>query len=158
MRAAPECGSEHSVSVDVETDSLTDVVARLDAVTGISAGIDPASGYVSIRADAGSRFDFVGGVDSLPRTAAIAGTAQPVFSGNYTGVSNDTWQFEALDSGAAGIAEPLRLRVTEASTGQIVGVVDVGLGYGPNQPIAVADGVSMALAGTCRPATHLKFK
>lgn len=138
----------HRVTVDVAADSLDDVVTRLDAIAGISAGVDAASGYVVISADAGSRFDFVGGVDSVPRTSSIAGTAQPVFSGNFTGLSNDTWQFEALDSGEAGIAEPLRLRITEASTGQIVGVVDVGRGYGPNQPLPVADGISIALGGS----------
>jgi flagellar hook-associated protein FlgK len=135
----------HRVAIDVHNDSMAEVVARIDALAGVSAFLDPASGQATIAGTGQNLIDFAGRIDQAPQTSAVTGTSQPTLGGLYTGEGNAIWSVTALDSGEIGVTQPLRLEVRDAATGELVTTVDAGLGYEPGQPVQLRDGVTLAM-------------
>ncbi|MEZ6126763.1 MAG: flagellar hook-associated protein FlgK [Planctomycetaceae bacterium] len=141
--------TSHVISVDVNRDTLQDVVSRLDAIPGLTAELNTDEGTVSLHAATGFGIDFAGRTDPTPVTQAITGTARPVFGGVYSGDSNANWNVEVISGGEIGVSDGVLLRVTDATTGAIVGDYSVGRGYAASQPFEIADGITLALgAGT----------
>jgi flagellar hook-associated protein 1 FlgK len=69
----------------------------------------------------------------------------PTIVGIFNGLANHNWVISAESSGQVGVTDGLRLRVTDADTGQLITTLNVGSGYLPGQPITIADGLSIQL-------------
>ena len=134
-----------TISVDVTRDSLQDVVAKIDALNGITASIAD-TGTVALNAAPGFTFDFSGRTDQQPASQSISGTATPTVSGTFLGDKNTTWNVEVVHGGEIGVSSEVTLRVTDVSTGQVIGDFNLGQGYPANQAVEIADGVSLTLA------------
>lgn len=132
------------VPVDITTDSLRDIVSRIDSISGLSASISE-SGTVALHADSGFTFDFAGRPDQQPINAAITGSATPSISGVYLGDENTTWDAEVITGGEIGVSSEVIVRVTDATSGQVLGDYNLGAGYPANQSIEIADGISLTL-------------
>lgn len=146
---ATQTRTTHRVAIDADTDTLADVAARLDAIPGLSAFLEPSTGRLSIVGTGGHTFDFAGRLDAAPESTAITGTAVPKIGGQYTGEANARWTVTALDSGTVGVDSPLRLEVRDAVTNALIGTVDAGAGYTPGSPLTLANGVTLSFdAGT----------
>lgn len=63
--------------------------------------------------------------------------------GAYTGADNQQFTFVPEGDGTIGMTQDLRMRVLDKE-GNLVTTIDVGAGYEPGEPIAVADGVTVA--------------
>lgn len=140
--------TSHRISIDPAVDSLTDVTARLDALSGVTATIDPQTNTLVVGGESGLLVDFAGRPDNVPDLSGVAGTTQPEFSGSYTGAANG--QFDVTFSGPGDIGTTAGLTATVRNqSGDVLAILDVGAGYEAGQPLAVADGVSLAFsAGT----------
>jgi len=138
----------HEISIDPAQDSLQDVMARMETLPHVSAGLSTA-GQVRLMADTGFLIDFAGRPDSVIDTSSIAGSAIPRLSGTYQGDQGGNWTFTADSTGQVGATDGLKVRVTNSSTGELITVLNVGTGYMANQPIEVAGGLSVQFnAGT----------
>lgn len=133
------------IPVDAATDSLRDVVDRLDAVAGVSADIAD-DGTVSLQADSGFAFDFSGQPDQSPTTSSIAGSATPTVSGRFQGSQNSTLNLEVISGGQIGVTSDLVVRISDSETGRIVGDIDFGLGYPANGTVPLTDGIQLAIS------------
>jgi flagellar hook-associated protein 1 len=133
------------LAIDPNRDSLRDVVSSLDGITGLRATVT-SSGVVSLLAEPGYVFDFAGRPDQTPLTSTLTGTALPEISGTWLGPANATWQVDVLSSGEVGVTSGVMLRVTDTSTGDIVGDFNVGLGYPAGEGLEIADGVRISLS------------
>jgi flagellar hook-associated protein 1 FlgK len=133
------------MSIDPRTDSLNDVVGRLNAVAHLHAGVTSA-GELLLQADEGYGIDFTGLPGSQVDTSLMTGTSIPKIDGSYAGVSNSSWQVDVISSGQVGYTTPLKLQVTDPATGAVTRTVDVGAGYAPGQPIEIAPGVTFTLS------------
>jgi flagellar hook-associated protein 1 FlgK len=133
------------VAIDPRTDSLNDVVSRLNAVSHLHASVTSA-GELMLQADDGYGIDFTGLPGSQVDTSLMTGTSIPKIDGSYAGVSNSSWQINVISSGQVGYTTPLTLQVTDLSTGAVTKTVDVGAGYAPGQPIEIAPGVTFTLS------------
>ncbi len=146
----------HRIVVDTGIHSLADVVAQLDAVPGITAFLDPATGHLSLRSKTGYAFDFAGRLDPTPESSTVTGTATSSIRGTFTGASNRRLNVTALDSGTIGVTQPLRLEVRDADTGAFITTIDAGLGYEPGTPLDLGNGVQLAWsAGSLNTADSL---
>ncbi len=132
------------VPIDVSTDSLRDVVDRIDAISGLSASI-AASGTVALHAVPGFTFDFAGRPDQQPISASITGSATPTVSGTFLGANNTTWNAEVITGGEIGVSSDVVVRVTDANTGQVLGDFNFGAGYPANQAVEISDGINLTL-------------
>lgn len=132
------------IAVDIETETLQDIVNKLDAVSGVSASIAD-SGTVSLHAVSGFLFDFAGRTDQQPRTQSIAGTSVPTISGTFLGDNNTAWDAEVINGGEIGVSTDVVVRVTDSLTGKVVGEFDFGQGYAANQTVEIADGIGFSL-------------
>lgn len=128
------------LSVDVSTDSLTDLQAAISGVANISASI--ADNKLRILADSGYQFNFSYALDPNPGTM---GTSTASVSGNYSGQENDVYTFTALGAGTIGSTAGLQVEVKNSS-GAVVATLDVGDNYVPGNTITVGNGVSLALS------------
>ncbi|MCA9176307.1 MAG: flagellar hook-associated protein FlgK [Planctomycetales bacterium] len=134
----------HSVAFDPATDSLNDLAANLDAVPGLQGDVDDA-GRLVLRADSGYGFDFTGRPSTNPDASGLTGTATPSLNGRYEGPNRNV-QFEFLGSGDIGVTDGLQVKVTDSSTGESLGVFDIGQGYAPGDEIELPDGVRLQLS------------
>jgi|GEM_PF-357477 flagellar hook-associated protein 1 FlgK len=133
------------VNIDPTTQSLKDVAAALSAVPNIQAITDPQTGSLQILAKPGYAFDFAGRLPSAPDTSNYTGTAMPQVGGSYTGANNDTYTFQVTGSGTVGVTPNLELQVKD-SAGNSLATLNIGQGYSPGTPLAVANGVTVQLA------------
>lgn len=98
---------------------------------------------------AAESFQIVGGGAATPLgLSAGTYTGQDLavdvsLSGQYTGPANDSWTFEPLGDGTIGTTPGLEIAVRDGQ-GAIIATLDVGDGYSPGNPIAVADGISVS--------------
>lgn len=135
----------HRIAIDASQDSLDDVVSRIDALAGVQASVHPTTGRVRIVADAGFGVDFAGRQSTTIDPANITGTARPSSGGTYQGLANGNWTATVVGTGEVGVTDGLKLRVTDSSTGDLIAEVNVGSGYQANQPITLAQGLSVSL-------------
>jgi hypothetical protein len=68
---------------------------------------------------------------------------QVAVSGAYTGAGDKSFVLRPLSDGIIGQTAGLQVEV-RLTDGTLVGTLDVGLGYTPGEPIAVADGVEVS--------------
>ncbi|MCA9056226.1 MAG: flagellar hook-associated protein FlgK, partial [Planctomycetaceae bacterium] len=134
-----------AIAIDPNVDKLGDIVSRLDAVPGLNAVWDAATGHLSLFAADGVKFDFAGRLDQEPLTAGSAGTATATIGGQYTGGVNTLWRVTAIDAGETGVSSPLKLEVREAASGTLLRTVDAGVGYEAGTGIDLGDGVLLQL-------------
>ena len=132
------------IAMDPAVDSLQDVAARLDAVSGIAADVDDVRQTLTIRAEAGIEFDFAGRTDNQADLTNFSGTGTPRFSGQYTGTQNDNWTVSFSGAGTVGVTPGLTATVRDQS-GQVLATLSVGEGYEVGAALTVRDGVSLQL-------------
>ncbi|MEZ6061515.1 MAG: flagellar hook-associated protein FlgK [Planctomycetaceae bacterium] len=132
----------HRIAVDPAVDSLSDLASRLDALPGVVAAIEPNQGQLLIGGEAQQLIEFAGRVDQVPDLTAFAGTAQPEFSGRYTGVANDNWTVTFSGAGSVGVTDGLTAEVRNQA-GDLIATLDIGSTYEAGTPLEIADGVSL---------------
>ena len=137
--------TKNKVSVNVATNSLTDVKNAINAtVSGIAGNITAsiADNKLQIGAATGYKFNFSYALDPNP---GALGTSTASVSGVYSGQSNDTYTFTALGSGTIGTTSGLQVEVKN-SGGTVVATLDVGSTYTAGNTLNVANGVSLSLS------------
>jgi flagellar hook-associated protein 1 FlgK len=133
------------IAIDTTTDSLTDVAAKLDALNGVAASVDPVRKTLLVSAEGPYSIDFAGRPDNIPVLTSMTGTSIPKFSGFYSGSSNNDWNVTFSGAGTIGVTPGLTATI-EDSGGQIIGVRNIGAGYEPGTAFDVASGVSLTFA------------
>lgn len=145
--------------VNPATDSLNDVLTRLNALPDLSAQFNSATGTVTIAAAAGDSLDFAGGIDPLPTASTLTGTSHPRLSGRPTGSGNRSFTATVVTSGTVGATSGLQLELTDSSTGEVVGLINVGDTYEPGSRIDLPFGASLSLsAGTLNAGETFDFR
>ena len=136
-----------AVPINPQSQSLQGVATAIgNDVPQLSAYVNSQNGTLSLVSAPGYSFDFTGGTDSSPSTNFPGGsTTTPTIGGTYTGTTNDQYTFSFPASGTVGVTPNLQAQVTNQA-GDVVGTINVGQGYQPGQPIAVANGVTVSLA------------
>jgi flagellar hook-associated protein FlgK len=130
------------ITIDPTIDSLDDLAARFDAVTGLSASVDGVRKTISFQSEAGYSFDFAGRTDNVPDLTAFSGTSQPQFTGIYSGSENDAWTVSFSGPGTIGVTPGLTATVRDQA-GNIITTKFVGEGYEAGTPLEVHHGLSM---------------
>ena len=133
-----------AVAFDPETQSLQDLATGLNGVSGVTSFVDD-SGRLVVRAQSGYGFDFSGRPSSTPDLSGLTGASVPTLGGRYLG-NNRNVTFEFLGSGDVGVTAGLQVEVTDSSTGESLGVFDIGQNYAPGNEITLPDGVSFQLS------------
>ena len=136
---------KNKISVNVATNSLTDVKNAINATVSGTAGNITASiadNKLQIGAATGYKFNFSYARDPNP---GALGTSTASVSGVYSGQSNDTYTFTALGSGTIGTTSGLQVEVKN-SGGTVVATLDVGSTYTAGNTLNVANGVSLSLS------------
>ena len=137
--------TKNKISVNVATNSLTDVKNAINAtVSGIAGNITAsiADNKLQIGAATGYKFNFSYALDPNP---GALGTSTASVSGVYSGQSNDTYTFTALGSGTIGTTSGLQVEVKNSS-GTVIATLDVGDTYTPGNTLNVINGVSLTLS------------
>jgi flagellar hook-associated protein FlgK len=139
----------HSVAIDPSTDTLDDVAARLDALTGVKASV--IDSRLHLESEPGYHFDFSAALLPKPSSNGLTGAAQPTLSGTYTGAANQTLTFTVAGAGGnVGVTDGLAVRVTNAG-GDLITTLNVGSGYAAGDTLEVVDGIRVAFgAGDLR--------
>ena len=139
----------HSVAIDPSTDTLDDVAARLDALTGVKASV--IDSRLHLESEPGYHFDFSAALLPRPSSSSLTGAAQPTLSGTYTGAANQTLTFTVAGAGGnVGVTDGLAVRVTNAG-GDLITTLNVGSGYAAGDSLEVVDGIRVAFgAGDLR--------
>lgn len=132
--------TKNIISVDVSTDSLTDLQTSIDGLANISASI--VDNKLLIQANSGYQFNFSYALNPNP---GALGTSTASVSGIYTEESNDVYTFTALGTGTIGSTAGLQVEVRDSS-GTVLATLDVGSDYIPGNTINVANGVSLTLS------------
>ncbi len=146
--------------VDPDTHTMSDITAWLGSLTGINAaGTTISGGKFHIQAEAGYKFDFLGGVlEDIPAAgpdntlAGFAGSDPPIVKvhGTYTGAANEVYTFTVRTSppGQTGLSigsGTMALEVTN-SAGEVVATLNVGAGYEQPLLLTVEEGIKISLA------------
>ncbi len=140
--------STHRISIDPDADSLSDVAARLDALSGVTAVADAQHGRLIVAGDGQRLIDFAGRIDPVPDLSAFAGTARPTFGGQFAGSNNDAWTVTFSGPGSVGVTDGLTAEVRN-SAGDLVASLAIGADYEAGTELSIADGVSLTFsAGT----------
>lgn len=138
----------HTISINAETQSLTDVAAALNSIDHFNATINVTAGKLTLAAEAGYTFDFTGITPAKPDTTTLTGTARPEIHGTYNGTKNDEYRFEFLGSGTIGVTDGLKLEVTDKN-GTVLAQLNVGSGYEVGSELELPNELSVKLsAGT----------
>jgi len=120
--------SRHEIDIDVSSDTLTTVAAKIAAVTGLDASVN--SSGLSITADDGYEFDFLPAVLPDPTDSDLTDTISPPtmsVSGIYAGQDKDTFTFTVVGNEEVGNGT-LRLLVTDDDE-NTVAELNIGSGY-----------------------------
>ncbi|MFC1676895.1 flagellar hook-associated protein FlgK [Planctomycetota bacterium] len=132
---------------DAGCDSLTEVTAAIDAITGLSASVNSATNELVITVDTNYEFDFLPGVLTTPTSTSFVDASPPTVtvSGIYTGTTNQTYTFTVKgDDGLVGNGT-LQLEVTDGDS-QVVTTVNIGSGYVAGEEIEIGTtGIRIAL-------------
>ncbi|MFA6132750.1 MAG: flagellar hook-associated protein FlgK [Phycisphaerae bacterium] len=133
------------ISVDPATDTVADVVARLNAVSNLSANI--ADSCVRVSADVGYTFDFVPALPASVDGGTIGASAVQI-TGLYSGSDNQEYTFTVAGAGTIGVTEGLSLEVHNEA-GELVQTFNIGRGYASGDKLTLSNGIEIALgAGT----------
>ncbi len=132
------------ITFDPATESVNDLVGKLNAIPNLQAGVSGASPSVTIAATNGYKFDFAGRPQTFPDTSNITGTTIPQASGVYSGNANEVFRFEFTGSGTVGVSDNLSLQVFNQDN-VLVGEYSVGSGYEPDSLLEIVDGIQISL-------------
>jgi flagellar hook-associated protein 1 FlgK len=130
------------VSIDTTAESLTDIAAKLSALDGVVATIDTVRKTVMISAEGPYSIDFAGRPDNVPVLTGMTGTSRPEFSGWFEGNAPDEWSVTFSGPGTVGETVGLTATIRDSS-GQIIGLQNIGAGYEAGAAVEVRDGVSL---------------
>lgn len=133
----------HTIDIDASTDSLSDVAAKIAALPHMQATVDSARNTLVLSADSGFGFDFTG-VPSTQPTTGWTGTAPLKLSGKYSLNDNREITLRTVGSGTIGVTPGLGIQVLDEN-GTLIKTLKVGPEYAPNAPLALRDGISVAL-------------
>ncbi len=131
------------ISIDADNndagyDTLTEVAAAINAITGLSSSVNSATNELVISANTNYKFDFMPGVMTTPTSTDFDDGSAPTVSvsGIYTGTTNQTYTFTVKgDNGSVGNGT-LQLEVTDGNS-QIVTTVNIGSGYVEGEDIEI---------------------
>ena len=105
--------------------------------------------FQSVGEGPGASFQVTGGT-ALAALGLTAGTysgqelaVEVEVSGAYTGDGNDRWTFTPVGTGTVGTTPRLEVEVRDEA-GALITTLDVGEGYAPGTPLAVAEGVEVS--------------
>ncbi len=141
-------------SFDPGTHSLQHVADAIRNVTGIAnVVVSTQTGSMTILADAGYGFDFIGGFDAdptashVPNAAVLTGTQPPDIriGGTNEGTINSEFTFRFMGPGTIGQTPGLLLEVTDQS-GSVISTLDVGERYEPDSPLDAGFGLTVQLS------------
>jgi flagellar hook-associated protein 1 FlgK len=136
--------TRHAIDVDVSTDSLTTMAAKIHAIDGLSASWSTTGG-LHIQAETGYRFDFLPAVLPEPTENNLTGSPPAIsVSGIYTGTENDTYEFRVVGSGSVGNGD-LRLEVRNEA-GELVTALNVGEGHAAGDKLDICNGIKISLS------------
>ena len=135
----------NEVTIDPDTQSLTDVAAAISGVDHLQAVINTTNGRISLLAEPGYKFEFTGHLASSLDTSLITGTTSPAVTGQYVGNVNDEFEFEFLETGTIGVSSSLKVEIRNG-VGDVVDVIDVGQDYSPGTDIFLGDGISVSFS------------
>ena len=127
---------------DAGYDTLTEVAAAINAITGLSSSVNSATNELVISAGTNYEFDFLPGVLTTPTSTDFDDGSAPTVtvSGIYTGTTNQTYTFTVKDDGGAGTDSvgngTLQLEVTDGNS-QVVTTVNIGSGYVEGEEIEI---------------------
>ncbi len=136
--------TRHEIDVDVSTDTLTTIAAKIAAIDGLTASA--ASSKLHIQAETNYEFDFIPAVLPEPTVENLTGTDPPVISvsGIYTGTTNSTFTCAVAGvSGKIGVTDGLKLEVRKDGT--LVKELNVGLGYAAGDRLDLGDELYISL-------------
>jgi len=148
-----------SFDVNASLQTMSDITGWLGGLTGINAsGTTVSGGKMHIQAEAGYKFDFLGGVlEEIPAfgvdntMTGYAGDLPPAVkvSGTYTGSENDVYMLTVRTNppGQTGVAignGNVALEVTNGA-GQVVAILNVGEGYHSGDLLTVDAGIKITL-------------
>ena len=131
------------IDVDVTSESLNDLAAKLDAVGNMQAVLDTSNGSLRINADVGFTFDFSTQIQSQADALLPTSTAQPQFEGNVTSGVNGVLEVTTRGTGTIGQSPNLTVEVFD-QTSNTVTTLNVGQGYTPGTPLALPNGVQIS--------------
>jgi flagellar hook-associated protein FlgK len=139
--------TRQAIDVDLSgpvPDTLTSVVAKMDAITGLNASA--GGSQVRLVADLGYTFDFIPAVLPEPTVSNLTAVSPPTISvaGIYSEDVNETFTFTVAGSGAVGNGN-LRLDVTNGA-GDVVATLNIGAGYAAGDSIELSHGVNIAVS------------
>lgn len=108
-------------------------------------------GFQTLSTGAAASFDVAGGT-AVAALGLSAGTytgqeleVEVAVAGVYEGAENDRWTFTPVGIGTIGTTPRLEVEVRDES-GALVTTLDVGEGYPPGTPLAVAEGVTVSFS------------
>lgn len=135
--------TRNEVDVDVSTDTLTTLAAKITAITGVSASV--VSSRLNIQADLDYEFDFIPAVLPQPTNSTLTGSPPTIsVSGVYTGTNNQTFTFTVIGTGSVGNGT-LQLEV-ENGDGEVVTTLNVGSGYAAGDKLDIGNGIKISLS------------
>ena len=135
--------TREEIDVDVSTDTLAAIAAKISAIDGLDASV--ASSQIRIRAESGYKFDFSPAVLAQPTDSNLTSATPPDISvtGIYTGDTNQTFTCEVIEDGLIGNGS-LQVEVRNSS-GELVRTINLGEGYVAGDYIDLADGIRISL-------------
>lgn len=140
-----------AINRQLGTNGAAQAVGGRLVLQGSQAG---ASGVLSLANVAPPPADALAALGLPTVTATGRAFALPVtVGGAYTGATNRQFTFVPEGDGTIGMTPDLRVRVLD-ETGNLVTTLDVGQGYEPGDPIAVADGITVAFGAGAISATQ----
>jgi len=136
--------SRHEVDVDVSTDSLTSIAAKISAIPGLSASA--SSSRLQIQAQANYEFDFLPCVLPEPTASNLTGTPPPtiLISGIYSGTQNQTFTATVVGTGSVGNGD-LQLQVRDGG-GAVIATLNIGAGYAAGDKLDIGNGIKMSVS------------
>jgi len=139
--------TRQSVTIDADNDTLSDVAAKISAVSGLTASVN-SSNQLSISADPGYEFDFLPCALPEPEFVDFDDASPPTISvtGIYTGTENDTLEFKVIGDGAVGNGT-LQLEVRSGGgAGNLITTLNIGSGYAAGDLLDIGNGIKIALS------------
>lgn len=135
--------TRNEIDVDVSTDSLTTIAAKISLIDGLSASV--VSSKLHIQGDAGYEFDFLPAVLPEPTNSTLTGSPPTIsVSGIYSGTENQTFTFTVLGTGSVGNGT-LQLEVQNGSA-EVVTTLNVGSGYAAGDELDIGNGIKVSLS------------
>ena len=145
--------TREAISIDADTDTLSDIATAISAITGLTASVTSDHNLI-ISADANYTFDFMPCVLPEPTLVDFDDASAPTVTvtGVYEGTVNETLEFAVIGDGSVGNGT-LQLKVTNGS-GNII-MLNIGSGYianadaenpNPESLLDIGNGIKIALS------------